>query len=145
MTPTTGVRDTKETIRLDETIPARVAAIGPAVDRIMAVVENAGYVPGKEHDVDLAVREAVTNAVVHGSRKDPGKHVHISVSCDVAGDVLVTVRDAGDGFDPGTVADPASCRGLYRTSGRGLFLIKELMDEVRFAHGGTEVRMRKRA
>ena len=145
MTRMIGVWETQEAIRFDETIPARVAAVGPVVERVMAVVEHAGCVPDKAHDVDLAVREAVTNAVIHGSREDPEKEVHISVSCDVSGDVLVTVRDTGDGFDPTAVADPGSGRGLYRPNGRGLFLINELMDEVRFAHGGTEVRMRKRA
>ena len=95
MTRMIGVWETQEAIRFDETIPARVAAVGPVVERVMAVVEHAGCVPDKAHDVDLAVREAVTNAVIHGSREDPEKEVHISVSCDVSGDVHVTVRDTG--------------------------------------------------
>ena len=72
------------------------------------------------------------------------KHVQCSVSCDESGEVVIVVRDPGSGFDPGAVADPLDSANILKPSGRGIFLINELMDQVQFADGGREVRMRKK-
>ena len=133
------------TLRLDDTMQARVSAIDEAMDRIMTTVRHARCVSEHEHDIDLAVREAIANAVKHGSHEDPDKTIRISVACDERGGVLVTVRDTGDGFDPTATRDPGSAEGMRAPNGRGLFLIRRLMDEVEFAAGGSEIRMRKLA
>ena len=70
------------TLRLDETMPARVSAIGETMDRIMATVRQGRCVREQEHDIDLAVREAVANAVRHGSHKDPDKTIRITSAGD---------------------------------------------------------------
>jgi len=62
---------------------------------------------------------------------------------DAAGEVLIVVRDPGGGFEPTTVADPMSADNTMKRSGRGVFLINEMMDDVRYADGGREVQMRK--
>ena len=137
------IEQPEQPLRFDATIPARVSAIDDAMDRIMTAMREAGCVGGIESDIDLAVREAIANAVKHGSQEDPRKTVKISMACDEGGGVLVTVRDSGDGFDPAATRDPATDEGLAAPNGRGLFLIRQLMDEVEFAAGGTEIRMRK--
>lgn len=136
-------QDPEEPMRFDAIIPARVSAIDDAMNRIMTAIRQAGCASGIESDIDLAVREALANAVTHGSRGDPRKTVRISAACDERGGVMVTVRDSGDGFDPAATRDPSTDDGLTAPNGRGLFLIKQLMDEVEFAAEGAEIRMRK--
>ncbi len=131
-------------VKLSETIEASVPAIDPVVDRIVAAVRDMGCAAGKEHEVDLALREALTNAVVHGCKEDPAQTVHIWVLCDDTRGMLIVVRDSGQGFDPRSIPSPTTGEGLYASHGRGVFLINELMDDVRFTRGGTEIHMRKR-
>ena len=98
----------------------------------------------------MAVRESVINAITHGNHDDPTKLVYIDYTAsahDEAVDFIVRVRDQGSGFDPGRVSDPLTPENIFKTGGRGIFLIKQFMDEVsleRGGHGGMEVRMRKR-
>jgi len=66
------------------------------------------------------------------------------VSFGEAGEIVITVRDPGTGFDPAKVANPLDPANLLKTSGRGIFLINGLMDEVQFADGGRELQMRKK-
>ncbi|MBI4917907.1 MAG: ATP-binding protein [Acidobacteria bacterium] len=130
--------------RIDMTVPGEVAAITPAVAKIMAVVGEMGCSGGKEYDIELAVTEALANAVIHGCRRDPGKAVEITVECDPARGMLIVVRDPGEGFDPATVPSPLVGERLFKRGGRGVYLINCLMDEVRYERGGTEIWMVKR-
>ena len=130
-------------LKLDETIEASVSAIAPIVDRIMKVVTEMKCANGDEHAIDLALREALANAVVHGCRQDPRNTVQVSVSCDDSRGILIVVRDCGEGFDPSSVPSPTTGTGLHASHGRGIFLINQLMDQVQFTQGGTEIHMRK--
>lgn len=98
------------------------------------------------HWIDLAVREAVANAIKHGNRLEPAKRVEIDL--ELAGaDLVVRVRDEGQGFDPGSIGDPLAPENRLRPDGRGIFYMQKLMDEIdyRFQPGrGTEVILRKR-
>ena len=122
-------------------IDADVSAISGLVDRIMVLVREGGCAAGKEHDVDLALREALSNAVVHGGRGNPAARVSVTLSCDTAEGLTIVVRDAGGGFDPSLLASPLAGDGIRAAHGRGIFLIQQLMDEVRFERGGTEIHM----
>jgi anti-sigma regulatory factor (Ser/Thr protein kinase) len=99
---------------------------------------------GKELEVETALREALANAVIHGGKNDERQWVHVSVSCDRNNEVKMVVRDSCYGFDPKSVPDPTLGQNLLATHGRGLFLIRQFMDEVRHERGGTEIFMRKR-
>ncbi len=125
-------------------MPARLDAIAPAILRVMSVVRGAGWPSGKEFEVETAVREALANAVRHGSAGDARKRVSLRVSRNQRTGVVVVVRDGGPGFDPARVPSPVVGRNVLRHEGRGLYLIRRLMDEVSFAQGGSEIRMRKR-
>lgn len=102
------------------------------------------------HWVGVAVREAVVNAIRHGNRFDPAKHVHVQfalVPTDHPTHFEICVQDEGEGFDPEEVADPLAPENLLKSSGRGIFFIRNLMDDVqvrRRPEGGMEVLLRKR-
>ncbi len=130
--------------RVDLTIPGEVAAIPPAVERIMANVRAMGCGSGKEFEIEVALTEALANAVVHGCEHDPGKDVQVCAGCDPARGILIVVRDPGPGFDPSQVPSPVVGQQVYSEGGRGIYLINQLMDEVRFGRGGAEIWMLKR-
>ena len=129
-------------LRLDETVPATFEAIGKLMKQIMATVKSMGCAAGREHDVQVAIAEALTNAVVHGCENDPGKTVQCCVACDKDQGMLIIVRDPGSGFDPASVPSPTRGENLFATHGRGVFFINEMVDEVRYEKGGTEIHMR---
>ena len=131
-------------LRLKMEFPADMARLSEVVDGIMKVVSAMECACGHESEIDLALREALANAVIHGARKDPGKTVECRVACEEQHGMLIVVSDPGDGFDPATVADPLHADNLYSNHGRGIFLINRLMDQVEYKKGGTEIHMRKR-
>jgi serine/threonine-protein kinase RsbW len=96
-------------------------------------------------DIEIALTEALENAAVHGNLKDPRKCVYVTCRCTAGGDVSITVQDEGPGFDTGTLPDPTASENRLRTSGRGIYLMKALMDEVRFEKGGAVVHMCKKS
>jgi len=128
----------------DLTIPGRVDAIGPAVDMVMAAVHELGCAEGKEFEIEVALTEALANAVEHGCEHDPGKKVEVWLGCDHEHGLLIVVRDPGPGFDPSQIPSPIEGEQVYREGGRGVYLINRLMDHVEYDRGGTEIRMRKR-
>lgn len=96
--------------------------------------------------VGIAVREAVANAIKHGNHQDPSKKVEIDLQVE-GEDLVISVLDEGNGFDPGQVADPLKAENLLKPDGRGIFYMGKFMDgvEYRFREGGgTEVTLRKR-
>ena len=98
-----------------------------------------------EADIEMAVIEALENAVVHGNCEDPHKRVYVTCRCAAEGEVSITVQDEGQGFDTGTLPDPTAPENRLRTSGRGIYLMKTLMDEVCFEKGGAVVHMCKKS
>ena len=103
------------------------------------------------HWVGVAVRESVANAIKHGNRNDASKHVFVEFETreqNAVPEVLIRVRDQGEGFDPDAVADPLEADNLLKSSGRGIFLIRNFMDDVqlrRVPEGGMEIQMVKRS
>ena len=130
-------------LNLNLTIPGDVKAIDPVVEKIMWVVEQIKCAVGKEFEIETGLREALANAVVHGCKSDPTKEIQLVVACDENKAMLIIVRDPGGGFDPAKIPSPLVGQCLYSEHGRGIFLINELMDEVRYERGGTEIHMRK--
>jgi serine/threonine-protein kinase RsbW len=131
-------------VKLDLTMPGDAGSITPIVDAVLQAVTESGCAEGAEHDIELALREALANAVRHGTKNDPGKTITCTVACDVTRGMLIVVRDTGEGFDPHRIPDCLMGENLYAHHGRGIYLINQLMDEVRFERGGTEIHMVKR-
>ena len=103
------------------------------------------------HWVSVAIRESVINAIKHGNRSDASKHVFVEFQATTKANVpelAIRVRDQGEGFDPERVANPLDVENLLKSSGRGIFLIRNFMEDVqlqRAPEGGMEIRMVKRA
>jgi len=91
----------------------------------------------------MALREALVNAIVHGNQQDSRKWVYVACRCTTDGEVSITVRDEGQGFDADSVADPTTPENRLLTQGRGIYLMKASMDEVRFEQHGAVVFMCK--
>ena len=125
-------------------IPANPAAIRAVTDGVAEALRNKPGVVGHEFEIELALQEALANAIRHGCQDDPTKFIQCVVTCEDPGDVLIVVRDPGPGFELAGVPNPLEGTNLLKGSGRGIFLINQLMDEVRFADGGRELQMRKR-
>jgi len=132
------------TCQFTMTIPADPREIPKLTDGVTQVLQEKGWPEDDVMAVELALQEAVANAIRHGCGGDASKELQCSVTCDDDGEVVITVRDPGTGFDPAKVANPLEPVNLLKSSGRGIFLINGLMDEVQYADGGRELQMRKR-
>ena len=131
--------------KLDVTIPANPNAISGVVDGVMQIAREMRCAEGNEFQIELALREALANAIVHGCNNDPNKKVECCVACTESSDVVILVRDPGEGFIPSAVPNPLAAENLHSTHGRGIYLINQVMDEVSFERNGAEIRMRKAA
>jgi serine/threonine-protein kinase RsbW len=130
-------------LEIDSWMPSKIEAISPLVERIMLLMEGSQCVSGEEFSVELALREALGNAVVHGNHEHPTAKVRIRCRCRPGKEISIIVTDQGRGFDfgkrtgDGLISDPVS------EHGRGIRLMKAYMDNVHFERGGSEVHMRK--
>ena len=124
------------------------------LDFVQVVSDHVGQAVGLDEDtqhfVGIAVRESVINAIKHGNRNDPAKRVFVEFLAERspgAFELTIRVRDQGEGFDPASLPDPLAAENILKSSGRGIFLIRNFMDEVQLlgaAEGGMEIRMTKR-
>jgi len=130
-------------IRIEVTLNADATGISPVVEGIMEMARRMECAAGKEFEIETALREALANAILHGCKNDSSKRIQCCVSCDEEHGMLIVVRDPGSGFDPVKIPDPLRGENVYSHHGRGIFLINQLMDEVRFERNGTEIHMRK--
>ena len=131
-------------MKLKITLAADPDAIEPVVQGVMEIVREMQCANGNEDAIELALTEALANAVMHGAKADPSKIIECDVGCDESRGMLIVVRDPGKGFDPATIPSPIQGESIYSDHGRGIYLINQLMDEVKFAKNGTEIHMIKR-
>ena len=134
----------KLSLRVRVTLAASREAVSPVVEQVMDAIRNVKCVDGKADAIELSLQEALANAVVHGAKEDPSKTVECLVACDEERGVLIIVRDPGTGFDPKMIPTCTVGQNLFADHGRGIFLINQLMDEVKFRKNGTEIHMLKR-
>ena len=135
---------TVETTELS--LPSRIETVAAAAAAVAEFVGRSGVSDDAAYGIDMAVREAVTNAVLHGNRQDDSKTVDIVLKSSPDA-VEISVHDQGPGFNPEDVPDPTATENLLKTSGRGIFFMRTFMDEVDWLirpEGGTTVRMLKR-
>jgi serine/threonine-protein kinase RsbW len=131
-------------LRVRVTLAAERASVGPVVEQVMESIRQMKCVDGKEDAIELSLQEALANAVIHGAKEDSSKVVECLVACDEERGILIIVRDPGEGFDPTAIPSCTVGENLYSSHGRGIFLINQLMDEVKFRKNGTEIHMVKR-
>jgi serine/threonine-protein kinase RsbW len=124
------------------------------LDFVQVVSDHVGRMAGLDEDslhwVSVAVRESVVNAIKHGNKNDETKRVVVEFTplpLDEPEELVIRVKDEGEGFDPEEVADPLAPENILKSSGRGIFLIRNFMDDVQLQRGkerGMEVRMVKK-
>jgi serine/threonine-protein kinase RsbW len=129
-------------LKLQKSLEGRIDAIPPFVDGLMSIVQSVGCAAGREREVEVALIEALANAVQHGCKNDPTKMIEVCVGCDESRGLLIVIRDPGPGFDPSSIPNPVVGQNLFSTHGRGIFLINQLVDEVHYEKGGTEIHMK---
>jgi serine/threonine-protein kinase RsbW len=135
---------TVETTELS--LPSRIETVATAAAVVAEFITRSGVSEDAAFGIDMAVREAVTNAVVHGNSQDQDKVVDIVLKSSPDA-VEISVHDQGTGFNPNEVPDPTVEENILKTSGRGIFFMRSFMDEVDWflpPEGGTTVRMLKR-
>jgi serine/threonine-protein kinase RsbW len=135
---------TVETTELS--LPSRIETVAAAAAAVAEFVSRARISEDAAFGIDMAVREAVTNAVLHGNRQDGSKFVDITLK-SLPDAIEISVHDQGAGFNPNEVPDPTAEENILKTSGRGIFFMRSFMDEVDWLirpEGGTTVRMLKR-
>src|SRR5712691_1003510 len=138
-----GVHASRSLLKIEAWMPSEIKAISPLVTRLMRLIEGSRCVAGNESAVELALHEALSNAVVHGNRMDAHKLVQIRCQCELGKGVSIVVTDQGQGFDPKAVPDPLTVERLQAEHGRGIHLMKLAMDDVWFEQRGSEVHVQK--
>ena len=139
----TTAKTSSSFVELRHTLPTHVDIVSPFVDQMMRFISRFRVTEGDNFEIELALREALSNAIVHGNQQDPDKCVYVKCRCTEDGEVSITVEDEGGGFKSDTVPDPTSPDNRLRTHGRGIYLMRTSMDEVRFERDGSVVHMRK--
>jgi serine/threonine-protein kinase RsbW len=131
---------TRASYRLDSTLESTHKAEVAA----RAIAMKSGFHEEEADNIATAVREAALNAVLHGNKCDLHKHVTLLIEATQES-LTVWLRDEGEGVDTADIPDPLAPENLLKESGRGIFLIRTFMDEVRFRNinPGTEVTMIK--
>jgi serine/threonine-protein kinase RsbW len=138
-------RSRSSILQIDSWMPSKIQAISPLVDRLMMLIKGSQSVPREGFGVELALREALNNAVVHGNQENPEKKVHIRCRCGPGNEVSIVVTDQGRGFDFGKILGEGFTSDAAAERGRGIQLMKAFMDVVQFERGGSEVHMRRQA
>ena len=138
--PVTGPSRGRRSFRLSSTMES-VGEVEEAADQLAT---EAGLDEDQRFHIGMAVREAAINAVLHGNEYDPARQIDVSME-NTGKDLVFVIADQGHGFDPDNVPDPLAAENLLRGTGRGIFLIRSLMDEVHFRqlHPGTELTLIK--
>lgn len=135
---------TQETTELR--FASRIEAVAEAAAAVSEFLNRVGIGEDVAFGIDMAVREAVTNAVLHGNKLDSAKIAEVDLK-KTSGRLEINVSDQGKGFNPTEIADPTKPENLLKTSGRGIFFMRNFMDEVNWTvkpGGGTTVRMIKK-
>ena len=136
--PPTAVRE-----KIDLELPSDLTLMNSVLEYLLDRVDKLGLVKVEQSNLFVALDEAFVNAVKHGNRNDPGKLLRVTAELS-AREAIFTVEDEGEGFDVHEIPDPTDPANLFKSSGRGVLLIYNIMDEVEYSRGGAKLRMVKR-
>jgi len=123
-------------------LTGNLAALAPARDAIMDFVHEHCADEQQEIDILLALQEALANAILHGCQSDASQLVHCAVEISPSA-IAFTIRDPGPGFDTGSATENTEDGTNLTQHGRGIHLMRSLMDEVTYHRHGSEVEMKK--
>lgn len=127
---------------MDKRLPSDLDSGHAAIDELMRALETAGWEGRDLFHIQMAIEEAMVNAIEHGNKRTPSKEVHVvfHVSPERA---TMQITDQGVGFDHENVADPTTEERQDQPRGRGVLLIRELMTETVYNTIGNQITMTK--
>jgi anti-sigma regulatory factor (Ser/Thr protein kinase) len=137
--PTVHLDPRRFRFRLRLWLPDTAQALNLGVRRILQMARSCGCGVERMADLEIATREALANAMIHGNGRSAEKRVLLRCYGEPEMGLLIVIRDEGSGFDPASVADPRQDDRRHLPHGRGLFLMRRLMDFVDYRKGGREV------
>jgi serine/threonine-protein kinase RsbW len=122
-------------------MPSQRHAIPQTVERILAASASARLSAPQREDLAVALSEALSNAAIHGNGLRPRSSVSVRIDVEAGRGVTITIRDSGPGFDHEALPDPSEHVHLLLPRGRGVFLMRKLVDDVAYNRKGNEVRL----
>ncbi len=130
--------------RASYTLDSTLESVNTAEEAALRIASAVGFDEDETQKISMAVREGAVNAVLHGNAYDPQKKLRIAFE-KKGSSLVITIADEGKGLDPAKIPDPLAPENLLKQSGRGVFLMRTFMDEVRFRslHPGTEITLLK--
>lgn len=129
--------------KIDLELPSDLTLMNSVLEYLLDRVAKLGLIKIEQSNLFVALDEAFVNAVKHGNRNDASKLLRVTAELSVH-EAIFTVEDEGDGFDVREIPDPRDPANLFKSSGRGVLLIYNIMDEVEYSEGGTRLKMVKR-
>jgi serine/threonine-protein kinase RsbW len=139
---TETVQNLHENIEFE--LPSAISPMHAVLDYLMRRVEKVGVVRSENSNLFIALDEAFVNAVKHGNKFDAGKNIKITAEVSTK-EARFTIEDEGEGFDVTTIPDPCDPENLFKTSGRGVLFIYNIMDEVKYNERGNRLTMIKKS
>ncbi|MDE3164531.1 MAG: ATP-binding protein [Acidobacteriota bacterium] len=135
--------DTNQAPALHITVGSCRSEVDHAVGQVIELLQTLPCTCEAVDEIELALSEALANAIIHGNREDPAKKVDICAMCEGEGTLVLVITDQGQGFDPAALPDPTAAENLSLTHGRGVFLMSRLMGQVEYRLGGRQIVLRK--
>jgi serine/threonine-protein kinase RsbW len=129
--------------KIDLELPSDLTLMNAVLEYLLDRVAKLGLIKVEQSNLFVALDEAFVNAVKHGNRNDPSKLLRVTAELS-AHEAIFTVEDEGDGFDVRAIPDPRDPANLFKSNGRGVLLIYNIMDEVEYSERGTRLKMVKR-
>ena len=129
--------------KIEFELPSDLSLMNGVLEYLQERVSKMGLIRPERSNLFIALDEAFVNAVKHGNKNNPNKLLRITAELSRK-EACFTVEDEGEGFDVGEIPDPCDPANLFRTSGRGVLLIYNIMDEVEYNAQGNRVKMVKR-
>jgi serine/threonine-protein kinase RsbW len=133
-----NVKHVREKIDLE--LPSDLSLMNSVLEYLLHRVSQLGLVEIEQSNLFVALDEAFVNAVKHGNRNDPDKLLRVTAELSVT-EAIFTVEDEGDGFDVHEIPDPTDADNLFKSNGRGVLLIYNIMDEVEYSDRGKKLKM----
>jgi len=129
--------------KIDLELPSDLALMNGVLEYLLDRVAKLGLIEVEQSNLFVALDEAFVNAVKHGNHNDPEKLLRVTAELS-AREAIFTVEDEGEGFDVREIPDPCDPANLFKSNGRGVLLIYNIMDEVEYSEGGSRLKMIKR-
>ena len=126
--------------KIDLELPSDLTLMNSVLEYLLDRVAKLGLIQVEQSNLYVALDEAFVNAVKHGNRNDPGKLLRVTAELS-AHEAIFTVEDEGDGFNVREIPDPCDPANLFKSNGRGVLLIYNIMDEVEYSERGNRLKM----